>query len=121
MYALISNGDPDRVPALIADLPPDVRGEIERLDLRRRDLSRLDTDFLLIHDRGRPDHSGVAERGSRGRVSRRAAPGCTWSTASTTRRSSHSGPPMCSPCFGRSTTICACETRRDSIAHGVIK
>ena len=51
VYALISNGDPDRVPELIADLPPEVRGEIERLDLARRNLAALDTDFLLIHDR----------------------------------------------------------------------
>jgi pimeloyl-ACP methyl ester carboxylesterase len=50
IYALITNGDPDRVVALIDDLPLGVREEIERLDLRRRDLSRLDTDFLLIHD-----------------------------------------------------------------------
>jgi hypothetical protein len=51
VYALISNGDPDRVSELIADLPPEVRGEIERLDLERRNLAALDTDFLLIHDR----------------------------------------------------------------------
>jgi pimeloyl-ACP methyl ester carboxylesterase len=51
VYALISNGDPDRIPALIADLPPRVRGEIEQLDLERRNLAALDTDFLLIHDR----------------------------------------------------------------------
>ena len=51
VYALVSNGDPDRVPELIADLPPEVRGEIERLDLARRNLAALDTDFLLIHDR----------------------------------------------------------------------
>jgi hypothetical protein len=50
VYALITNGDPERVGTLIDDLPPGVRQEIERLDLRRRDLSRLDTDFLLIHD-----------------------------------------------------------------------
>ncbi|MGE5442649.1 MAG: alpha/beta hydrolase, partial [Bacteroidota bacterium] len=43
VYALISNGDPDRVPALIAYLPPEVRGEIDRLDLRRRNLAALDT------------------------------------------------------------------------------
>ena len=51
VYALISNGDPSRVPELIADLPPEVRGEIERLDLARRNLAALDTDFLLVHDR----------------------------------------------------------------------
>jgi pimeloyl-ACP methyl ester carboxylesterase len=51
VYALISNGDPDRVAELIADLPPEVRGEIEQLDLERRNLAALDTDFLLIHGR----------------------------------------------------------------------
>jgi hypothetical protein len=51
VYALISNGDPDLVPELIADLPPEVRGEIEQLDLERRNLAALDTDFLLIHGR----------------------------------------------------------------------
>jgi hypothetical protein len=51
VYALISNGDPARAPELISDLPPEVRGEIERLDLRSRNLAALDTDFLLIHDR----------------------------------------------------------------------
>ena len=50
VYALVTNGDPDRVPALIDGLPPGVREEIERLDLRRLDLSRLETEFLLIHD-----------------------------------------------------------------------
>jgi hypothetical protein len=50
VYALVTNGDPERVGTLIDDLPPGVREEIERLDLRRRDLSRLDTEFLLIHD-----------------------------------------------------------------------
>jgi pimeloyl-ACP methyl ester carboxylesterase len=50
VYALVTNGDPDRVAALIDDLPPGVHEEIRRLDLRRRDLSRLDIDFLLIHD-----------------------------------------------------------------------
>lgn len=71
VYALISNGDPDRVPALIADLPPEVRGEIDRLDLRRRNLAALDTDLLLIHDRNDriiPASQSVA-------LARAAAPG----------------------------------------------
>ena len=50
VYALVINGDPERVAALLDNLPPGIRQEIERLDLRRRNLSRLDTEFLLIHD-----------------------------------------------------------------------
>jgi hypothetical protein len=56
VYALITNADPERVPALLAALPPEVRSEIEALDLKRRDLKRRDLstgqiNFVLIHDR----------------------------------------------------------------------
>jgi pimeloyl-ACP methyl ester carboxylesterase len=51
VYALVTNADPDRVPALMAALPPAVRDEAVALDLRQRDLSRLRVDFVLIHDR----------------------------------------------------------------------
>ena len=47
---MVINGDPERVAALLDNLPPGIRQEIERLDLRRRNLSRLDAEFLLIHD-----------------------------------------------------------------------
>jgi hypothetical protein len=50
VHALVSNRDPDRVAALLDDLSPAIRREIDLLDLRRRDLTRLDTEFLLIHD-----------------------------------------------------------------------
>ena len=50
VYALVTNGDPDRVAALLDGLPSGIRRDIERLDLRRQNLSRLDTEFLLIHD-----------------------------------------------------------------------
>jgi pimeloyl-ACP methyl ester carboxylesterase len=50
VYALVTNSDPEKVATLIDDLPPGIREEMERLDLRRRDLSRLNTDFFLIHD-----------------------------------------------------------------------
>ena len=52
VYALVTNADPDRVPALLSALPTDVGDEIERLDLKRRDLSGLPVTFVLIHDRG---------------------------------------------------------------------
>jgi pimeloyl-ACP methyl ester carboxylesterase len=46
---LLDNRDPARVPALISALPPQVRGEIEALDLARRDLSKLRAKLFLIH------------------------------------------------------------------------
>jgi pimeloyl-ACP methyl ester carboxylesterase len=51
VFALISNADPERVPALIEALPPEVRDGIKDLDLRRRNLQSLAVDFVLIHDR----------------------------------------------------------------------
>jgi len=51
VYALVMNADPDRVAALIRDLPPGVRIEMDRLDLRRRDLASPGVTFVLIHDR----------------------------------------------------------------------
>jgi hypothetical protein len=49
VYDLIGNTDPERVPALIDSLPPGVRGDIERLDLARRDLGGLQGRCLLVH------------------------------------------------------------------------
>lgn len=54
VMALIDNRDPDRVPALIAALPPGLRANIEALDLARRDLSGLDAAVILIHGRDDP-------------------------------------------------------------------
>ena len=54
VYALLLNGDPERVPALIAGLPPGVAAEIARLDLRRLPLERLDVQFVLVHGRDDP-------------------------------------------------------------------
>ena len=51
VYALITNGDPERVPALLAALPPEIRMQAALLDLRQRDLTTLALDFVLIHDR----------------------------------------------------------------------
>lgn len=54
VYALLANTDPDRVPALLAALPPVVGGEIAALDLKGRDLAGLDTRFVLVHGRDDP-------------------------------------------------------------------
>jgi fermentation-respiration switch protein FrsA (DUF1100 family) len=51
VYALLTNHDPERVPTLIARLPPGIRAEIEALDLARRNLHALDVEFVLVHGR----------------------------------------------------------------------
>jgi pimeloyl-ACP methyl ester carboxylesterase len=51
VMALMDNTDPERVPALVAALPAAVRVEMERLDLSRRDLSRLKARLLVVHGR----------------------------------------------------------------------
>jgi hypothetical protein len=51
VYALVTNGDPDRVPALLHALPIELAEEIALLDLRQRDLTSLPVVFVLIHDR----------------------------------------------------------------------
>lgn len=51
VYALVTNGDPDRVPALLRALPVGLAEEIELLDLKQRDLTGLPVMFVLIHDR----------------------------------------------------------------------
>ena len=54
VMALVGNGDPDRVPALLAALPEPVRGDIETLDLSRYRLDQLSAHLLLIHGRDDP-------------------------------------------------------------------
>lgn len=54
VHRLLVNRDPDRVPALVAGLPPRLRSEILALDLARRDLARLGADLILIHGKGDP-------------------------------------------------------------------
>jgi len=49
VYALLENRDPERVPALIEALPGKIGDEIAGLDLARRDFSRLDMRFILVH------------------------------------------------------------------------
>ena len=55
VWDLLTNRDPDRVPALIAELPPQIRAEINALDLAQYDLSRLDdVTFVIIHGEDDP-------------------------------------------------------------------
>lgn len=49
VYAVLVNEDPERVPRLIADLPPRIRQEIKALDLAGLNLGRLDADLILVH------------------------------------------------------------------------
>lgn len=49
VMALLDNGDPGRVPALIDNLPPGIGDEIGRLDLAARDLSGFGPEVLVIH------------------------------------------------------------------------
>ena len=49
VHDLLTNTDPQRVPELLAKLPPRARAEIVALDLKRLDLSGLDARFLLVH------------------------------------------------------------------------
>ena len=50
-YEFVTNVDPGRAAALIAALPPAVRAQIDALDLKRRDLSRLHPGLILVHGR----------------------------------------------------------------------
>ena len=54
VHALLANSDPDRVPVLLAALPAAVADDIQRLDLKRRDLASLKTRFVLVHGRDDP-------------------------------------------------------------------
>lgn len=51
LYALLSNTDPERVPALIRGLPAAVRADMAALDLARRDLGRMKARLILVHGR----------------------------------------------------------------------
>ena len=54
VHALLENQDPERVPGLIAKLPAAIREPLAALDLKRRDLSRLRAQVILIHGRDDP-------------------------------------------------------------------
>ena len=51
VHGLLTNQDPDQVPALIAALPEAVRRDMAALDLKSRDLSPLRAQLILIHGR----------------------------------------------------------------------
>lgn len=54
VYALASNRDPERVPALIAALPESLRREFQALDLAAQDMSGLKAELILLHGRDDP-------------------------------------------------------------------
>jgi len=54
IYDLVVNDDPERVPSLIAALPPKVLAEVRALDLGRQDLTRLRPSLVLLHGRADP-------------------------------------------------------------------
>jgi pimeloyl-ACP methyl ester carboxylesterase len=51
VYDLISNGDPEWVPALIGRLPAAIRDELRRLDLKGRDFRAIAGPVFLVHGR----------------------------------------------------------------------
>lgn len=51
LYALLSNEDPHRVPALIEQLSPRIRDELSGIDPASRDLSQLRARAILVHGR----------------------------------------------------------------------
>ena len=51
MYALLTNTDRQRVPALIASLPPAMRRLISDLTLAGKPLGRLRAKLILVHGR----------------------------------------------------------------------
>jgi pimeloyl-ACP methyl ester carboxylesterase len=52
LYALLGNDDPDRVPALIEQLSPRIRYELEGINPAAHDLSALRAQVILMHGRG---------------------------------------------------------------------
>ncbi len=54
VYRLVTNRDPERVPALIDALPAGLRADLRALDLEGRDLRRAPTRVVLLHGRDDP-------------------------------------------------------------------
>ena len=52
LYALLGNEEPDRVPALIAQLSPPIRNELEGINPAAHDLSAMRAQVILMHGRG---------------------------------------------------------------------
>ncbi len=50
-HALLTNTDPDRVPALIARLPAGVRADMAALNLALKDLRQIGARLILVHGR----------------------------------------------------------------------
>lgn len=74
VMALLDNRDPDRTPALIAELPAPIRKELRALDLKRQDLSKLDGRLILVHGRDDPiipatESMALADAAATGRAS----------------------------------------------------
>ena len=51
VLSLLLNEDPERTPALVAELPTNIRQDMAGLDLKTRDLSLLEAELLLVHGR----------------------------------------------------------------------
>ena len=51
VYDLVANSDPERAPSLFGRLPASIRSEMQALDLRTQDLSRVKARSILIHGR----------------------------------------------------------------------
>lgn len=54
VLALIDNRDPDKVTALVQSLPPEIRSEIDGLNLALYDLGKLRGHLILVHGREDP-------------------------------------------------------------------
>lgn len=54
VVTLLTNQDPELVPALIDDLPPAMRADLRALDLEHADLSRLRARAILVHGEDDP-------------------------------------------------------------------
>jgi uncharacterized membrane protein len=51
IYALLSNTDPDQVAALVVQLSPAIREEMQALDLKNKDFGLLRAHLVLVHGR----------------------------------------------------------------------
>lgn len=62
VYALFTESDPERAQALLLQLPPAVRADIDGLNLRGRDLSAFRGEAILIHGADDPAVPAVQSR-----------------------------------------------------------
>ncbi len=54
IYRLMTNRDPDKVEALVGELPATLRAQLDALDLAKQDLSGFKGDALLVHGKDDP-------------------------------------------------------------------